>query len=106
MFLSKINQRGTSVIKSEKENGPKAILNDYTTSILQETHWRSISFNSFYYSDVHVVGIFPSRLLVNVHPASTHAINGDSPAIHFYHISVDRGNGQLGGSRLGPPLNQ
>ena len=58
------------------------------------------------YPDVMGVGIFPSRLVVNVHPASAHTLDGDCLAIHLYLISVDCGDGHLGGIVSSPPFNQ
>ena len=66
----------------------------------------SVRFSSFNHSDVLGVGIYLPCLVVNIHPASAHAVNLDSPTIYFYLISVDSRDGHLGGSVLGPPLNQ
>ena len=66
----------------------------------------SISFSLVNNSDVLGVGIFPSRLVVHIHPASAHALDMDSPTIHFYLISVDCGDGHFGGRVSSPPLNQ
>lgn len=41
------------------------------------------------YSDVFGVGIFLPCLVVNVHPASAHTLDGDCLTIHFYLINVD-----------------
>ena len=58
------------------------------------------------YSDVLGVGIILPRLVVNVHPASAHALNGDCLAINFNLVSVDCGDGHFGGSVSSPPFNQ
>ena len=65
----------------------------------------SISLSSFYYPDVLGVGIFLPRLVVNIHPASAHALDCDCLAIHPHLISVDSGDGHFGGSVSGPPFN-
>lgn len=67
---------------------------------------RSISFDSFNYSNVLGIGESPPRFVVNVHPASAHTHDVDCPAIHVDFIIVERRDGHLGGSALGPPLNQ
>ena len=66
----------------------------------------SVRFSLVNNSDVLGVGIFPSRLVVNTHPASAHTLNLDSPTIHVNHVSVDCGDGHFGGIVLVPPLNQ
>ena len=66
----------------------------------------SIGFSLIDNSDVLGVGISPPRLEVYVHPASTHALNMDSPTIHVNLVGVDSGDGHLGGSVSCPPLNQ
>ena len=66
----------------------------------------SVRFSSFNHSDVLGVGVFPPRFVVNVHPASAHTLDMDSPTIYFYFISVDRGDGHFGGSVSSPPFNQ
>ena len=66
----------------------------------------SISFSLVNNSDVLGVGIFLPRLVVNVHPASTHAFEMNSPTIHVHDVRVDRGNRHFGGSVLVPPFNQ
>lgn len=65
----------------------------------------SIGFSLFYHSDVLGVWISLPRLVVNIHPASTHALDVDCPAIHVDFIGVNRGDGHFGGSAIGPPLN-
>ena len=66
----------------------------------------SISFSLVNNSDVLGVGVFLPCLVVNVHPASAHALDGDCLAIHVNLICVDCGNGHFGGIVLVPPLNQ
>ena len=66
----------------------------------------SISLSSFENPDVLGIGMTPPRLVVNIHPASTHALNLDSPTIHFNFICVDNGDGHFGGSVSSPPFNQ
>lgn len=60
----------------------------------------------FYLSDVLGVGVFLPRLIVNVHSASAHALDGDCLAIHIDFVSVDRRDGHFGGSVSSPPFNQ
>ena len=60
----------------------------------------------FYLSDVLGIGVFLPRLVVNIHPASAHALDMDSPAIHFHLISVDSRERHAGSSVFDPPLNQ
>lgn len=60
----------------------------------------------FYLSDVLGIGVFLPRLVVNVHPALDHTLDVDCPAIHAHGVGVYRRDGHLGGSALGPPLNQ
>ena len=57
-------------------------------------------------SDVFGIGEPPSRLVVNIHPASTHALELDCLAININHISINRRDGHFGGSAFGPPFNQ
>ena len=66
----------------------------------------SISLSPFYYPDVLGVGIFLPRLIVNIHPASTHALDCDSLAIHVHGVGVNRRDGHFGGSVSSPPFNQ
>ena len=66
----------------------------------------SVRFSLVNNPDVSGVGIFLPRLVVNIHPASTHALNMDSPTIHVHGVGVDRGNRHFGGSVLVPPFNQ
>ena len=58
------------------------------------------------YSDVSGVGIFLPCLVVNVYPASAHALDDGCLAIHIDLISVDCGDGHFGGSVSCPPFNQ
>ena len=51
-------------------------------------------------------GIFLPCLVVNIHPASAHTLDMDSPTIHVNLVSVDRGNGNFGGIVSSPPFNQ
>ena len=66
----------------------------------------SIILSSFDNSDVLGVGIFPSHLIVNIHPTSAHTFDLDCSAIHIDLVSVDSGDGHFGGSVSGPPLDQ
>ena len=66
----------------------------------------SIGFSLVNNSDVSGVGIFPSGLVVNIHPALAHALDCDCPAIYFHVISVDCGEGHFCGSVSSPPFNQ
>ena len=56
--------------------------------------------------DVFGFGILLPRLVVNIHPASAHALDSDCLAIHIYLISIDSGDGHFGGRVSSPPLNQ
>lgn len=67
---------------------------------------RSISLDSFDYSDEVGIGESPPRLVVYVHPASAHTLDVDCPAIHFHGVGIDRRDGHFGGSAFGPPLYQ
>ena len=66
----------------------------------------SVRFSLVNNSDVLGVGIFLPRLIVNIHPASTHALDCDSLAIHVHGVGVDCGDGHFGGSVSSPPFNQ
>ena len=58
------------------------------------------------YSDVMGVGIFLPCLVMNVHPALAHTLDGDCLAVHVNLISVDSREGHFSGSVSSPPLNQ
>ena len=66
----------------------------------------SVRFSLVNNPDVSGVEIFLPRLVVNIHPASAHALDCDCLAIHPHLISVDSGNRHLGGSVSSPPVNQ
>ena len=66
----------------------------------------SIGFSLVNDSDALGVGIFPSRHVVNVHPASAHTLDFDCLAIHVDFISVDGRDRHTGGRVFCPPLNQ
>ena len=92
--------------KEQKENGPKAILNVYPHQSRGKPNCWSIGFSLVNNSDVFGVGIFPSRLVVNVHPALDHTLDFDCLAVHLHVVSIDRGDGHFGGSVSCPPFNQ
>ena len=82
--------------KEQKENGLKPFSSNYSfknTSISWKDHssLQSVLSLSADHSDVLGVGIFLPCLVVNVYPASAHALDDGCLAIHFYLISVNCG---------------
>ena len=93
---------------NEKENGLKPFSSNgkHHPDLMVRPFGVSVRFSSFNYSDVMSVGAFPPYLIVNIHPASAHALDCDCLAIHPHLISVDSGDGHFGGSVSSPPFNQ
>ena len=91
---------------NEKENGLKPFSSNgkHHLNLMVRPFGVSVRFCLFHYPDVLGFGIFPSRLIVYIHPTLAHTFDLDYPAIYFHVIGIDRGYRHSGGRGSCPPF--